>query len=268
MFKRTAGAVLLAALVAAPAWAQDNPVAATVNGRDITAADVAFAVTSLAPALEQVPAEQRPTVVLDLLIDMELLAEAAEKEGLDSDPALARRLDYYRAQTLRDLYMEKIIAADITDEKVQARYAEEAAKIEPAKEVSARHILVEDEEKAKALIAELDGGADFAKLAEENSADPGSASRGGSLGFFGPGQMVPPFEEAAMALEPGEYTKAPVQSRFGYHIILVDEVRDRPVPTLEQVGEQIRQVMKREAFVAELERLKEGAAIEKMTPAQ
>lgn len=266
MFKRIASAVVLAALAAAPVAAQDNPVAATVNGREITAADVAFAVSTLAPALEQVPAAQRPAVVLDLLIDMELLAEAAEKEGLEDDPALERRLSYYRAQTLRDLYMEKIVASKITDEAVKARYDEEVSKLEPVTEVNARHILVEDEETAKKLIAELDNGADFAKLAEENSTDPGSASRGGSLGFFGPGQMVPPFEQAAMALEPGEYTKEPVKSRFGYHIIQVDETRERPVPTLEQVGGQIRQVMMREAFTNELASLKEGATIEKKVP--
>ena len=164
--------------------------------------------------------------------------------------------------------MEKVVGEKVTDEAVRARFDEEVAKIEPQKEVSARHILVEDEAKAKELIEELKGGADFAELAAANSTDPGSASRGGDLGFFGPGQMVPEFEEAAMALEPGSFTEEPVQSQFGYHIIRVDEVRDSPMPTFEEVSDRIRQLMMREAFVEELESLKENAQIEKHIPQQ
>lgn len=273
MLKPLAGALVAAALSALPAAAQDGTaagqekiVAATVNGDEITASDVAIAVSTLAPALEQVPPAQRPQVVLDLLIDMNLLADAAEKAGLDDDPFLEQRMSYYRKQVLRDLYMEKVVGPKVADEAVKARYEAEIGKLTPGKEVNARHILVDDEEKAKALIEELKGGADFAALAKDNSLDPGSAQNGGSLGFFGPGQMVPAFEKAAMALEPGTFTEEPVQSRFGYHIIKVDEARDQAVPTFEEVGDRIRQLMLREAFVAELESLKENATIEKLTP--
>lgn len=273
MLKPLAGALVAAALSALPAAAQDGTaagqekiVAATVNGDEITASDVAIAVSTLAPALEQVPPAQRPQVVLDLLIDMNLLADAAEKAGLGDDPFLEQRMSYYRKQVLRDLYMEKIVGPKVADEAVKARYEAEIGKLTPGKEVNARHILVDDEEKAKALIEELKGGADFAALAKDNSLDPGSAQNGGSLGFFGPGQMVPAFEKAAMALEPGTFTEEPVQSRFGYHIIKVDEARDQAVPTFEEVGDRIRQLMLREAFVAELESLKENATIEKLTP--
>jgi len=270
MFKRLMGAAAIAAMTALPVAAQDNPVLATVNGKEITAADVAFAVSNLGEVLERVPAERRPEMVLSLMVDMELLADAAEKAGYDSDPVIEQRLDYYRSQTLRDLYMEKVITENVTEDAVRARYDEEAGKVGPQKEVSARHILVDDEEKAKELIAQLKDGADFAKLAEENSKDPGSAARGGSLGFFGKGQMVPAFEEAAFALGNGEMTEEPVQSPFGYHIIKVDESREKAVPTFDQVGDQIRQLMIREAFVDEVARLKETAEIEmKMpTPAQ
>lgn len=266
MLKPLAGALLLAALTAVPVGAQDNPVAATVNGEEITAADVAVAVSTLAPALEQVPAANRPQVVLDLLVDMAVLSKAAEEADLDEDPLFQQRLDFYRGQILRDLYMEKVVGEKVSDEAVRGRFDDEIGKVEPTKEVSARHILVEDEDKAKALIEELKGGADFAELAKENSIDPGSAPRGGSLGFFGPGQMVPEFEQAAMALEPGSYTEAPVKSQFGYHIIKVDEARDTPLPSFEEVADRIRQVMMREAFVEELARLKENAQIEKLTP--
>ncbi len=266
MFKRLMGAVAIAAMTALPVAAQDNPVLATVNGKEITAADVAFAVSTLGDVLERVPAEQRPQMVLSLMVDMKLLADAAEKAGYDQDPVVDQRMDYYRSQTLRDLYMEKVISEKVTEEAVKARYDEEAAKVGPQKEVSASHILVEDEATAKDLIKQINEGADFAKLAEENSKDPGSAARGGSLGFFGQGQMVPAFEEAAFALGDGEMTQEPVQSRFGYHIIKVDESREKPVPTFEQVGDQIRQLMIREAFVDEVAKLKETAEIEMKTP--
>ena len=266
MLKPIAGALLFAAFTALPVAAQENQVAATVDGEEITAADVAVAVSTLAPALEQVPAAQRPQVVLDLLIDMAVLSKAAEAADLDEDPLYEQRLDFYRGQILRDLYMEKVIGEQVTDEAVRARFDEEIGKVEPQKEVSARHILVEDEAKAQELIEELKGGADFAELAEANSTDPGSAARGGDLGFFGPGQMVPEFEQAAMALEPGSFTEAPVQSQFGYHIIKVDDVRESPLPTFDEVKDRIRQLMTREAFVEELDNLKENAAIEKLTP--
>ncbi|MEM6762701.1 MAG: peptidylprolyl isomerase [Pseudomonadota bacterium] len=276
MLKRLFGTVALAALlslpaaglVSAPAGAQENPVLATVNGKEITASDVAFALSTIGDALQRVPAAQRPQMVLDLMIDMELLADAAEKAGYADDPVLSQRIEYYRTQTLRDLYMEKVVEDKVTEEAVRARYESEAAEIEPQTEVSARHILVAEEEKAKELIAALKLGGDFAKLAEENSIDPGSARRGGSLGFFGRGQMVPAFEEAAFTLDEGAITEEPVQSRFGYHIIKVDERRTQPVPSFEEVGDRIRQLMIREAFIAEVERLKETAEIERTQPPQ
>lgn len=266
MLKRTFAVALLAAAVAVPAAAQDEQVLATVNGTPVTAADVAFAYGTLGEAVERIPPAQRDEMVLNLLIDMQLLADAAEAAGIADTSEYQQRIEYARTQALRDLYMENVVGASITEDAVRARYDEEAAKIEPQQQVSARHILVEDEAEAKELIAELKAGADFAALAAEHSKDPGSGSRGGSLGFFGPGQMVKPFEDAAFALEAGEMTEEPVQSQFGWHIIKVDEKREQAVPPFEQIAPQIQQIMVREAFVNELERLKADADI-KMGPA-
>ncbi|MEM6848439.1 MAG: peptidylprolyl isomerase, partial [Pseudomonadota bacterium] len=217
-------------------------------------------------ALERFPEAQRPQMVLDLMIDMHLLADAAQKAGIGDNPIVEQRTDYYRTQTLRDLYMEDIISRDVTEDAVRERYETEAAQVEPRKEVSARHILVADEDLAKDLIAQLNDGGDFAALAEEHSMDPGSKARGGSLGFFGQGQMVKPFEDAAFALEPGQVTPEPVQSQFGFHVIQVDDTRVSEVPGFDQVGGRIRDVMIREAFMAELERLKEDADIVRQVP--
>lgn len=274
MLMRTLMAAAVATAVAFPANAQDaqegasgeETVLATVNGKAVTAADVAFAYETLGETIARLPAENREETVLNLLIDMELLADAAEERNFDDDPVFEQRMAYLRSQMLRDLYMERVIDQSITETMVRERYEEEAANLQPQTEVSARHILVEFEEKANELIRELQLGADFATLAEEHSKDPGSAQRGGSLGFFGPGQMVPAFEEAAFSLEEGAFTQEPVESRFGWHVIKVDEKRERPVPAFDEVKDQIRQVMIREAFVEELERLKAEATIE-MGPA-
>ncbi len=266
MFKRILGTVAIAAgFATTPVMAQDDQVLATVNGAPITASDFAIATQTLGDSLNNVPEGQRDEMVLNLLIDMEILATAAEKDGFADDPVFKQRMDYLRAQALREIYMERKIGDAVSDEAVKARYDEEVAKLGPQEEVSARHILVEDEDTAKKLIEELNNGADFAKLAEENSTDPGSKTRGGALGFFRAGQMVPAFEEAAFALEPGQMTEAPVQSRFGWHIIKVEEKRPIAVPTFEEVADQIRQVLIREAYVSELDKLKQTATIERAT---
>jgi peptidyl-prolyl cis-trans isomerase C len=262
MFMRLLTAASVAALLAAGPAAADEAALATVNGTAITQADVDFAKQSIGEALARFPASQRDEMVLALLIDMRVLADAAEAKGLADTPEFRQRMAAIRTQTLRDVYMEKVVDATVTDEAVRARYDEEITKAGPREEVSAAHILVPTEEQAKAIIVALDGGADFAKLAEENSTDPGSKTRGGSLGYFGKGQMVPEFEAAAFALEPGTYTKEPVQSQFGWHVIKVEDKREQPLPGYDDVKDQIREIMAREAFVAELNRLKETATIE------
>jgi len=146
---------------------------------------------------------------------------------------------------------------NISDEEVKARFEKEIAAIEPEQELRARHILVKTAEEANAIIAELDGGADFVELAKTKSTGP-SGPQGGDLGFFGKGQMVPPFEAAAFALEAGAYTKAPVQTQFGFHVIKLEEKRDRPLPKFEEVQDQMRQVVLRERY---LETVKEARSL-------
>ncbi len=240
-----------------------DEVVATVNGEEITGADVDFARAALGEAVERVPEGQRDDMVLSLLIDMHLMADAAANEGLDDTEAFTQRMEFQRMQALQESYMQSLIERTVTEEAVAARYEEEASKLPPREQVSASHILVEDEARARELIAELQAGADFAELAAANSKDPGSAEQGGSLGFFAKGQMVPQFEEAAFDLEPGEITEEPVQSQFGYHVIRLDETRTVPVPPLEEVAPQIQQIMVREAYVDEIEELKQAASIER-----
>jgi len=158
------------------------------------------------------------------------------------------------------------VADKITDEEVRARYDTEIANTPPVNEVHARHILVKTKEEAEAIIKQLDGGADFEKLANEKTSDPSGKTSGGDLGYFGPGQMVPEFETAAFALDPGAYTKEPVQSQFGWHVIKVEDKRARQPPAFEQVKEQFRQLILREKYFALVKALRAAGAVEVTDP--
>ncbi|MGX1308334.1 peptidyl-prolyl cis-trans isomerase C [Amorphus suaedae] len=258
---------LLAAALAIPAatatMAQD---VARVGDVTITDADVSRASEMLASRLAQVPEEQRREVVIQALIDLQVMANAARAAGIDQTDDYKIELAFLQAQALRDIYFEQKIEQAVTEDDVRARYQEEIAKLDPQEEVKASHILVESEDEAKKLIAELDGGADFAELAKANSTGP-SGPNGGELGYFAKGQMVPEFEAAAFALEPGTYTETPVKTQFGYHIIKVEDKRTQEPPAFEDVQEQLHDAMVREALTARLAELKAAAEIERLDAA-
>ena len=161
---------------------------------------------------------------------------------------------------LHNAYFRKHVLEAVTDDEVKARYEKEIAALPPQEEVHARHILVKTEDEAKAVIAALDGGKDFAELAKEKSSDP-SKSEGGDLGYFKKGQMVPEFEAAAFALEKGQYTKTPVKSQFGFHVIKVEDKRTAAPPPLEQVNTQVRQMVMQDKYLGLLKAAKEKATI-------
>lgn len=261
--RRGALALALAlALPALPATAQEEAVVARVGDSTITEADLRQAEADFAQELAQVPAERRRSVVIDVLVDMELLAQAAVEKGLDKTEEFARRLEFLRTRALRNTFVEKEIVATLTPEEVKAEYDAEVAKFAPQEELRARHILVETKEEAEKVIAELEGGADFAAIAKERSKDPGSGANGGDLGFFGRGQMVPAFEEAALKLEPGGITKEPVQSQFGWHVIKLEEKRMSAPPPLAEVEEQVRGALLRQKFEAVMSELRARIPVE------
>lgn len=267
---RLYGLVLAAALAfAAPAMAQEAPteiVVGTLDGEPITDADLALAAAEFGDQLAQIAPERRDAALFDLVVNIRLASKAAQAAGIQSEPAVVRRLDLARDRTLYSEYLRKKFIDVVTDEAVRARYDEELKTFEPADEVKARHILVKTEEEAKQIIDQLNDGGDFAAIATEKSLDPGSGQSGGDLGFFKRGTMVKPFEEAAFDLKPGKYTKKPVKSDFGWHIILVEERRKEPPPTFEAESQRIQQEMIRETFDAEVEALRAMAEIE-ITPA-
>ena len=239
------------------ALAQDaSTVVAKVGSRSITNADVDQAGKRLAQQFQNVPEAERRARVLDALIDFSILAQRAEAEGIDKTDDVKRTLDYLRVQALHNAYFTQKIQPTITDEALKSRYDAQTANAKPEKEVKARHILVKTEDEAKAIIKELEGGADFVELAKTKSTGP-SGPQGGDLGFFGKGRMVPEFEKAAFAMEAGSFTKEPVKTQFGFHVLKVDEVRDVALPTFEASKEQLRNVAMSEAYA---EAIKEGRA--------
>lgn len=243
-----------------------DEVVARVNGVEITQAELEIAAQDPLLPLGQMPEEQRREVLIAYLIDLELGARAAEEAAVAEDPEFARQLEYSRRKLLLDALLERRVAEAVTEEAKRALYDETVAGIEPENEVRARHILVETREEAEEAIARLEAGEDFAALAGELSQDPGSGPRGGDLGFFARDRMVGPFAEAAFALEPGSVSE-PVQTQFGWHVIRVEERRERPVPSFEQMSPQLEAFLARRAQQELILALREGAQIERLDAA-
>jgi peptidyl-prolyl cis-trans isomerase C len=242
-------------LSAGPLSAQDpSAVVAKVNGKAITEADLKLAEQDIGADMPQVPEPAKRQLLVEYLIETMAFADAAEAQKIDKGPGAEARLAYARRRALRDLYYDSTIRAAVPDADAKKFYDEQVGKLAKDEEVSARHILVEKKELADDLVKKIKAGGDFAALAKEHSKDPGSKVDGGSLGFFGKGQMVPAFEEAAFKLAKGEVSD-PVQSQFGWHVIKVDDRRSRQPPSFEQLKERILQSLisqKAQAVATEL----------------
>lgn len=238
---------------------------ANVDGVPIMEADLELAEAEIGGNLGTLDANTKRRVLVEYLVENQLFANAANKEKLASGPDFDRRLAYWRQRALREAYFEKNVKAKIGDSAARALYDDKVKMIKPEEEVEARHILVSKEEDAKDLVTKIRDGADFAMLAKEHSGDAGSKEKGGMLGYFGKGQMVPQFEQAAFALKPGEVSD-PVKSQFGWHIIKVENRRQKPPPKFEAVKDQIlgSLIHKRAQKVAE--ELRTSAKIEYLDP--
>lgn len=256
-----AAAAIATGITLAPAAAQDDTVIATVNGQEITESELNLAEGDLDRQFQQLPPEQRRAAALSALLEIKLLAQKATEQGIDKDDAFIRRMAFLQIRALHSAFVEKEVAAAVTDEAVRARYDQEIADTPPANEVHARHILVKTREEAEAIIAELDGGKDFSELAREKSTGP-SGPAGGDLGYFQAGQMVPEFETAAFALEVGAYSKEPVQTQFGWHVIKVEDKRAMQPQSFDEVKDQLRSVMMRDKYIEMVGGLRKSAEID------
>jgi peptidyl-prolyl cis-trans isomerase C len=255
------GCLAMILLTGLPARA-DDPVLAKVNGSEIRQSDVTLAEEELAPSLAQMDPASKKDNVLSFLIDLKIVAKAAEDKKLENSDDFKRRLAFTRSRLLMDSLLATEGKSATTDDSMKKVYEEASKQITGEQEVHARHILVESEDEAKAVKEELNKGADFAELAKKKSKDPG-ASDGGDLGFFTKDQMVPEFSAVAFALDPGKVSD-PVKSQFGWHVIKVEEKRSRQAPAFDQVKGQIETYVTRKAQADYVAKLREAAKVERM----
>jgi peptidyl-prolyl cis-trans isomerase C len=235
---------------------------ATVNGKAISAEffDQFLNVATGAPAAQATP--EQKAQLLDQLLNMSLAAQTAEKDGLATDPAVQSKLELVRLQLLAEAASEKFIKAHpSTEEEIKAEYDTQVAGM--PKEYHARHVLLETKEAAESVIRELQAGGDFAKIAEKESKDTGSAAKGGDLDWFRLDDMVKPFSDAVVALQKGETTQQPVQSDFGWHVIRLEDVRSMSVPPYEEVKDRVDQIVQRKKLQAHFDELRKTANIQK-----
>src|SRR5579883_1033050 len=255
---------LALALLAGPARADDK-VLAKVNGTEIRQSDVALAEEELGPSLAQMDPASKDENVLAFLIDMKIVAKAAEDKKVEDGEDFKKRMAFTRNRLLMDSLLASEGKAATTDDAMKKVYDDASKQISGEQEVHARHILVETEDEAKAIKAELDKGADFAELAKKKSKDPG-ASDGGDLGYFTKEQMVPEFSEVAFKLGKGQISD-PVKTQFGWHIIKVEDKRLKPLPDFEQVKPQIETYVVRKAQAELVTKLRDNAKIERFDQA-
>lgn len=265
---RPAGMALAAIALAIIAWAQPSlaqdkakdTVLAVINGHEIKRSAVEVLQTQLPRQYQTVPLEQIFPALVELMMNTHLVVGDAKARKLDQDADYLTRRTLAENQALERYAMQKEVTDKIDDALVQARYKKMVSELSSSGQISARHILVKTEDEAKAVIKELDSGADFAEVAKKKSTGPSGPS-GGDLGSFSRGQMVPPFEKAAFALAKGAYTKNPVQTQFGWHVIKVEDIQAQPAPSFEEASPQIRQGLQQEIATAYFERLRKGANI-------
>jgi peptidyl-prolyl cis-trans isomerase C len=240
-----------------------DPVVATVNGQQIHLSDLEVAQQSLPQQYRNMPLATVFPALLDRMVDSKLVEQDGRKNKVTDDPAFKKRMAFVEDQVVQDFWLQKQIAEKVTPEKMKQAYDEKLKNMPAEEEVHARHILVASEPEAKAIIADLKKGTPFDKLAKEKSTDKASGAEGGDLGWFKKTDMVKEFAEAAFALKKGSLSESPVKTQFGYHVIQVDDRRQAPPPSFDEMSEQIRQDLARETVTAMLNGLRAGAKIEK-----
>ena len=254
--------LVLAAVMALPLAAETKPTAdtvvANVNGEEITLGHMILARAALPQQYQQLPDEVLYDAILDQLIQQNLLKQS---RGSDVPKHVELALENEKRSLLAADVLEDIATGAMSDEAVQAAYDAQYSEWTGGDEFQASHILVETEEEAKAIKADLDNGADFAAMAKEKSTGP-SGSNGGSLGWFGMGAMVPEFEEAVVGLNPGDISD-PVKTQFGWHVVLLSDKRKAEAPTLDEVRGELATKIQQDAVDAKVAELTKTGEIER-----
>ncbi len=246
--------------------ANEEAVVAKVNGKEIKLKEVTRLEKALPPQVLSGAKDKDKlfTTLRDQMIDITLLIEAAKKAGLEKDADVQKAIQQATEQVLVQAYLSKELKSFVTDSAVKERYDRLVASLpKDEMEVKARHVLVKDEAAAKKIIEDLKKGADFLKIAREQSIDKASAQEGGDVGYFRKGDMVKEFADAAFALVPGKISETPVKTQFGWHVIKVDDKRKVKAPKFEEVQEQLKAAVLEESMLKLVTSLRDKAAIER-----
>jgi len=263
-FKKTSKKITLALalsglMVVMPGFAEDA-VLAVVNGDDITESQLKIAAIQSKVDFTAITAGQKKALV-DALVNRQLVLQEAIKENFEKDPEVAARIKALTDSYIAANYLAKIASGfKIEEVKVREYYHKNVIPNTP-KEYKARHILVATIDEAKGLITEIENGADFSKLAKEKSTDTGSAKNGGDLGWFNGQNMVASFAQAVAGMKKGELNKTPIQSQFGWHIIMLDDQRDTPAPKFDEIKQDIEKLLIKDQLNKYLTNLNSKAAI-------
>lgn len=249
----TGGFVMADGHAAAP---EANTVVASVNGTDITLGQMIIARSQLPPQYQQLPPDVLFSGVMDQLIQQQVLADSLEADPIRVTIALENE----RRSLLAGEVINSVVEGALTDAAIEQVYNDLIVSVGPAKEFNAAHILVGTEEESTAVMARIAGGEAFADLAREVSTDMGSGANGGDLGWFGQGMMVAPFEEAVMGLEVGAMSD-PIQTQFGWHIIVLNDTREQSAPALEEVRAELENEVRNSAIEARLAELLDAADV-------
>lgn len=248
--------VLMLAAAQAKAEGKDG-VAAVVNGKNITVAEIKDAY-NMNPAIKaKVPFNEFYEKTLDVFVDGELVYQAAVADKVTETPEYQKQLKAAKEELARKVYLEKKVDKMVSDDQLKKVYADYKKSFKAEKEVKAKHILVDSEAKAKEVIGKLNKGGNFDKLAKEYSKEPAD------LGYFPKEAMVPEFANAAFALKKGQYTKAPVKTQFGYHVIKVEDIRDAKPQPYEKIKPQLKGMMAQGAMGKVFEDINKNAKVTK-----
>ena len=242
-----------------------DPVVARVDGEEIHLSDVQEASAQIPEEYRNLPPQVLYPQIVEQLVDRRALLKLALARHLDQDPAVQKQMQRASQQALQNAVIAGEVGPTVTAQTIKARYDSTIGNKPGDEEVHARHILVADEAKAKDLIEKLSKGGDFAALAKENSTDPGAAN-GGDLGFFKKADMLPEFSAVAFALAPGEVSKTPVHTRYGWHVIKLEERRTSTPPAFEQSRDEIRQAMIQEGIQKIVKEARAGVKVETFNP--
>ncbi|MDB5410422.1 MAG: peptidylprolyl isomerase [Rhodospirillales bacterium] len=243
-----------------PAAAPGDPVVARINGTELHRSDVVSAQESLPPQVQQMPLEQIYPQLLDQMITQELIIQNARKQKLQDDPEVKKRMAQIEDRVVGDVWLKHEVDKVATDQRLHADY-DKFAKEHSTEQVKASHILVGTEAEAKSVIADLNKGGDFAAIAKKRSTDPGK-DNGGDLGWFSREDMVPAFANAAFALTKGQYTKTPVQTQFGWHVIKLEDRRTQAPPSFEQAEPELKNAIAHDVVAAKVKEMKAAANVQ------